>query len=179
MYLSPNEVQEKSLLRSLVTLQLEGKTDLSRSPPDSPSTHTRWPCVFLQVGLICWYLKRASPVCGHRHGEVYLHRCCMSEEQSPSAGCLQVPDTLKDAASGASSVTFCCCWWWSVVCLQICWGLLWILVTDVKFDAMSNTSGDVRRDQDRGGEGERSLDLFLRDKKQEDNKPPPTQIHKV
>lgn len=86
--------------------------DLHQTPPPPPPTHTRWPCVFLQVGLICWYLKRASPVSGHRREEVYLHRCCMSEEQSPSAGCLQVPDTLKDAASCASSVTFCC--WWLV-----------------------------------------------------------------
>lgn len=41
VYLSPNDVQEESLLRSLVTLQLEGKTDLSRSPPVPPPTHTR------------------------------------------------------------------------------------------------------------------------------------------
>lgn len=64
----------------------------------------------LEVGLICWYLKQAVSVYCHRarmsHGGALpspvLHIC----GAHPSAGCLSAGWTLKDAALGASSVTF-------------------------------------------------------------------------
>lgn len=47
-------------------------------------------------------ISTASLLC---HGELYLHRCCMSEEQTRLQGVCRCR-TLKDVASGASSVTF-------------------------------------------------------------------------
>lgn len=47
-------------------------------------------------------ISTASLLC---HGELYLHRCCMSEEQTRLQRVCRCR-TLKDVASGASSVTF-------------------------------------------------------------------------